>query len=97
MIGRGHCLVLNTGIMDRSGMNVVLGIFMGSILKMIEQIEFSDRIEYQKDGLVHRTNGPARIYQRSGGWGWVLFDKRHRYYGPQNVNGVWWLYGRWFR
>lgn len=38
----------------------------------------------------HRTNGPA-VEWKDGDWGWMLHDRNHRYYGPQNNNGDWFL------
>ena len=61
---------------------------------MIEQLDFPDRIEIHKDGVIHRANGPARIWRRSGIASWHLFGKPHRYYGTQNVNGTWWIHGK---
>lgn len=52
------------------------------------------RCEYRLDGLLHRCNGAARIWIQLGIWGWYLYGKPHRYYGPQNLShGSWWIFG----
>lgn len=40
----------------------------------------------------HRPNGPAVIFT-AGHWMWHLFGYYHRYYGPQNAKGGWWIHG----
>ena len=49
-------------------------------------------IEYIKDGMYHRANGPA--FEGSGGWHWWLNDRPHRYYGSRSSYiGEWWIHG----
>jgi hypothetical protein len=49
-------------------------------------------IEYIKDGMYHRANGPA-MWHRNGGC-WWLNDKPHRYYGARSSYIVeWWIHG----
>lgn len=56
---------------------------------MIEQIDFLDAMvgRYTLNGEPHRTNGPA-----IAGEFWYLFGKIHRYYGPRERNGDWWIH-----
>lgn len=63
---------------------------------MIERIEFSSRIDYELDGKLHRPNGPARIWDARI-WGvceaWALYGNWHRYYGPGDSVGSWYMHG----
>ena len=45
------------------------------------------------NGEPHRVNGPARNWNGEV-WFWALNGKGHRYYGPQNNGGTWWLHGK---
>lgn len=45
----------------------------------------------RKDGLIHQTNTPAVIW-RNGHWSWWLYSRRHRYYGPQDDYGRWYIH-----
>ena len=48
-----------------------------------------------KNGLLHCANGPARIWNDDDdGWGWYLYGKFHRYYGPRSSAGNWWIHYR---
>ena len=47
-------------------------------------------IKYKK-GLPHLVNSPAIIWD-DGVWDWLLDGKQHRYYGPQNNYGNWWIH-----
>ena len=49
-------------------------------------------VEHRLNGILHRPNGPSEIW-RNGDWGWWLYDKRHRYYGPQSWHGSWFTHG----
>jgi hypothetical protein len=49
--------------------------------------------EYYRDGDYHRVNGPA-IYWDDGDWSWWLYGQCHRYYGPANIRGAWYIHGR---
>lgn len=57
-----------------------------------EIITRSDCVEYYKDDIIHRSNGPARIWNDGVG-GWYINGEYHRYYGPQDIDGSWWLHG----
>jgi hypothetical protein len=48
---------------------------------------------YHKDNsiLIHRTNGSARI--EGNQWEWFLHGKYHRYYGPEDSRGNWFIHG----
>jgi hypothetical protein len=59
---------------------------------MIEQFVDANSINYRKDGLLHRPNGPAIIWSESS-WVWQINGMQHRYYGPSNVFGVWCIHG----
>ena len=60
---------------------------------MIERIDLRSRFEYRKDSMVHCANGPA-VEWKDGRWDWILYDTRHRYYGPQYEGGEWWILGK---
>lgn len=47
---------------------------------------------YDLNGDWHRSNGPAYVWA-SGFGEWMLFDKEHRYYGPQRKDGDWYIHG----
>ncbi len=68
---------------------------------MIEQIETALSITYMLNGQRHRPNGPARIWPaRMGGleeWEWWLFDRWHRYYGPHDTEGDWFIHEMWVK
>lgn len=51
--------------------------------------------EYQLNGKTHRTNGPALETYNS--WGWWLYGRLHRYYGPRNSGGDWNIHGRYIK
>ena len=59
---------------------------------MIEIIENWEAVRYQRDGELHRPNGPA-ISWPDGSWSWALNDRVHRYYGPAGSSTIWVLYG----
>lgn len=59
---------------------------------MNEFIKHGTFIEYRVNGVTHRTNGPAFEYT-DGAWDWLLYDKWHRYYGPGDNWGEWWIHG----
>jgi hypothetical protein len=54
--------------------------------------EFSE--SYTLNGKYHRPNGPAHLWSSGYGewWVWFLHEKKHRYYGPQCINGDWYLH-----
>jgi hypothetical protein len=94
--GIGIYLVSITDTMDLRIM-AMNGGSTGIILKqkayMITRILTNlDNVEYYKDDVIHRTNGPARTWF-DGVEAWYLFGEYHRYYGPQDVDGSWWLHG----
>lgn len=39
----------------------------------------------------HRVNGPAVLFNNSE-WDWYLFGKWHRYYGPSDSSGNWFIH-----
>lgn len=43
----------------------------------------------------HRSNGPTMVWKQSGDWVWYLYGQRHRYYGPQHIDGIWYIHGKW--
>lgn len=51
-------------------------------------------IEHRLHERLHKSNGPARIWD-DGGWEWALHGRWHRYYGPvQNLcNETWYIRG----
>lgn len=57
------------------------------------EIDRFGNITYLRDRDYHKTNGPAVAHPRTKSWDWFLFDNWHRYYGPQNNKGNWFLYG----
>lgn len=48
-----------------------------------------DTTQYTLGNAYHRADGPA--LERQDRWAWFLYDKRHRYYGPQHSH-----YRAWF-
>lgn len=43
----------------------------------------------------HCVNGPAWDTQNNvRQWGWLLFGRLHRYYGPQSNLNDWWIHDR---
>ena len=40
----------------------------------------------------HRATSPAIVWS-GGAWSWWLHGYPHRYYGPADNNGYWWLQG----
>ena len=56
-----------------------------------------DRVtEHRVNKALHRANGPALIFNDSvfndSDWDWYLFGKWHRYYGPADSNGTWFIH-----
>jgi hypothetical protein len=49
-------------------------------------------VKYTLNDTTHRPNGPALIYIYSNDWHWVSLGKFHRYYGPSNSYGGWWIH-----
>lgn len=60
--------------------------------KDIEIIRDVDWTQYKMNGKTHRANGPASMWD-DGVYGWYLFNEYHRYYGPQDIDGSWWIHG----
>lgn len=61
---------------------------------MIERTVRDDgTICYTLKGVLHRVNGPARIWPDDGGWIWVLYGRPHRYYGYSNGSKDWDIHG----
>lgn len=57
------------------------------------RIEYPESIEYRLDSIYgerHRVNGPACISKKSHRW-WSWWWYKHRYYGPQNATGWWFI------
>ena len=61
---------------------------------MTQRHDYFTHIAYMLNELLHRTDGPARIWNASGDWGWYLYGMRHRYYGPSSRAGHWFLHDR---
>lgn len=57
---------------------------------MIKRTEHYYGVSYSKDGMYCRLNGPAKMWD-DGLESWYLDGRRHRYYGPQNKKGVWFV------
>jgi hypothetical protein len=62
-------------------------------LKMIEKHDYGVWALHKLNGENHRPNGPAVEWFEENTWDWYLFGECHRYYGPQDHTGGWWLYG----
>jgi hypothetical protein len=59
---------------------------------MGERISCNSGVRYYLDSELHRTNGPAVMWE----WGshyWFLHGVMHRYYGPANPYQEWWIHG----
>jgi hypothetical protein len=51
--------------------------------------QFDKVIRYQRDGLLHKSNGPALTWE-DGSCAWMLYGNQHRYYGPwAGMTGGW--------
>lgn len=59
---------------------------------MVERIEIGDCVRYQLNDKLHRPNGPAVEWPKFGHWDWYFNDEWHRYYGPQEDSGEWWVH-----
>ena len=46
-----------------------------------------------EDGQLHKKNGPARLWNDKS-WEWLLNGEYHRYYGPHDSYGNWWIHNR---
>jgi hypothetical protein len=55
--------------------------------------------EHFVDGVYHRVNGPSAydFDDTTDYWGWHLFGSAHRYYGPADENGDWWIHGEFIK
>lgn len=58
---------------------------------MIKKIDDEGTIMFELNGMLHRPNGPAIIWN-DGDWGWNLFGLWHRYYGPRDESGDWYIH-----
>jgi hypothetical protein len=68
-----------------------------NMITVLKQVSSSGNIEYyDADTVQHRSNGPAVYWEKSREWMWFWFlhGKRHRYYGPSNDDGEWYLHGK---
>lgn len=64
---------------------------------MITRTEESYGVVYRlHDKQRHRTNGCGIVWD-DGTWDWYLFDRWHRYYGPQSEKGEWFLHGEFIK
>ena len=45
----------------------------------------------------HKPNAPLWLSDDGDDWGWMLHGNWHRYYGPQNNNGSWYLEGEYLK
>jgi hypothetical protein len=60
---------------------------------MIEIIETVRGRRYVLNGMNHRPNGPAVLYDTE--WSWQLVGERHRYYGRCcSWREAWYIHGR---
>lgn len=62
----------------------------------MKRVNLWGRDEYTKDGLTHRSNGPAIHSFDSETW--AINNKVHRYYGPARTTpsvSAWWIHGNW--
>jgi hypothetical protein len=50
-------------------------------------------IDLRHDEDWHNTNGPI-LWENGNRWEWWLFDGYHRYYGPQDSDGKWFLHNK---
>lgn len=64
------------------------GIFMASA-KIMTSKDFC----YIRNNLWYRVNGPALSSHEGQSWAWYIDGKPHRYYGPMNSNGFWYVNG----
>ena len=61
--------------------------------------------DYLVDGLLHRVNGPAYNYSNTTCWWrhdddqWCWYSKGypHRYYGPCDHMGEWWIHNKFIK
>jgi hypothetical protein len=67
-----------------------------TMIKTIDRYENKQRVVYYLKNDRHRANGPA-IEWKDGQWDWVMYDKWHRYYGPQSQKQDWWIHGKWVK
>ena len=61
---------------------------------MNEQVDKGYKHTHQ--GKLHKSNGPA-WYWANGYKTWWLNDKVHRYYGPAEDDGLWWIHDKWIK
>lgn len=67
--------------------------------KLTAILKYYDRVEYYKNGKLHREDGPAVIYN-NGRKEWWVNGRRHREGGPavEWINGTnqYWTHGRYW-
>jgi hypothetical protein len=56
-----------------------------------ETVRIGNVILHKCNGVPHRVNGPAFIWD-DGAWGWSLYGEAHRYYGRALSNTGWWIH-----
>lgn len=72
---------------------MAMWLFMECISKMIDTVKTNNGVEYQLNGSLHRPNGPACVVMGKNDWDWALYGSWHRYYGPADETGTWWIHG----
>ena len=64
---------------------------------MAQTVNFtSSTYSYYDDGLLHRDDGPALIFTKSGNTEYWQHGKKHRLDGPADISvhgSVWWING----
>lgn len=103
--GLGGFLVKVIGIMVQLLVVIIYGTYMIGLLNLIKHVttrfetlgnsDTSLPGEYRRNGVLHRTNGPAITFHE-GYWHWRLYGKRHRYYGPSDRfagRDTWYIHG----
>ena len=64
------------------------------MIPVLKQVSSSGDIEYYNPATVqHRSNGHAVFWENTKTLMWFLHGKRHRYYGPSDDAGEWYLNG----
>lgn len=56
-------------------------------------VKIKGRIEYHKNDITHRADGPAILWADPSQWDWVLNGMSHRYYGCSSDLGDWTIHG----
>lgn len=74
---------------------MVHAILMGHGISMASaEIMMNNVCGYMKNNLWYRVNGPALSSPDGRAWAWYIDGKPHRYYGPMNTKGNWYVNGK---